>query len=132
MLVRRLTARWLGAAAVAPMVLACASHSRGLEPGVVSQGDDLVLEVDNRNWSDVLIYVIHDGTHTRFLQVSAAKSVAHPIPAKLVGSDGTLRLLVHRIGGVDDYLSSPVSVRTGRTLALTLESNLERSSLGVW
>lgn len=108
----------------------------------------LVLEVDNHNWSDVLIYVLHDGARTRFIEVTATKSVAQPIPAHLVGSSGTVQLFVHRIGGrddsvnlvngprlrqaSDDYLSPVVSVRTGATIALTLESDLQRSTVGVW
>jgi len=55
---------------------------------------------------------------------------------------------VHRIGGHDDsmgpvggpayatarddYLSPVVSVRTGYTVALTLEDNLGRSTVGIW
>lgn len=105
----------------------------------------LVLEVENHNWSDVLIYVIHDGTRSRFLELSAAKSAVQAIPARFVGSSGVLQLLIHRIGGPDDsvilvrrsgtsddYLSPAISVRTGNTVSLTLESNLQRSSLGVW
>lgn len=118
-----------GIATVATVACATA-QSKHVEDEIPA--DDLALEVENHNWSDVVIYVVHDGTYTRFLQLSAAKSAAQTIPARLVGSNGTLRLLVHRIGGVDDYLTPTVSVRTGKTVALTLESNLERSSLGVW
>jgi hypothetical protein len=98
----------------------------------VAPADPLVLEVDNHNWSDVLIYIVHDGTSTRFLDLTAAKSATQEIPGRLVGSNGMLQFLVHRIGGVDDYLSPVVSVRTGFTVSLTLESDLRRSSLGVW
>jgi hypothetical protein len=94
--------------------------------------DGLVLEVENHNWSDVLIYVVHDGTSTRFLDLSAAKSGSREIPPRFVSSSGMIRFLVHRIGGDDDYLSPQVSVRTGSTVSLTLESDLRRSSLGVW
>ncbi len=125
-------------------VAACASgQSRRVEQPLPD--DVLVLEVDNHNWSDVLIYIIHDGMRSRFVEVSAAKSVTERIPASLVGTDGMLRLLVHRIGGPDnsvitvrrtgasdDFLTPAVSVRTGATVSLTLESNLQRSSLGVW
>lgn len=108
----------------------------------------LALEVENRNWSDVVIYVLHDGFRTRFAQVNAAKSATLAIPPRLIGSTGTLQLLVHRIGGhddslapiagsfashdPDDYLSPVVSVRTGYTVSLTLEDNLQRSTVGIW
>jgi hypothetical protein len=111
---------------------ACAAARRAAEPDAVVPDDVLALEVDNRNWSDVLISVIHDGSRTRFVEVSATKSATLAIPPQLVGSNGTLRLLVHRIGGLDDFLTPVVSVRTGKTVALTIESTLERSSVGVW
>lgn len=122
----------------------CASrHSRVAEEPLPD--NVLVLEVENHNWSDVVIYVVHDGTRSRFLDVSAAKSAMEPIPARFVGSNGMVRLLIHRIGGADnsvlvvrrggvadDYLTPAVSVRTGNTVSLTLESDLQRSTLGVW
>lgn len=122
----------------------CASrHPRAAEQPLPD--NVLVLEVENHNWSDVLIYVIHDGTRSRFLEVSAAKTMTEPIPARFVGANGILRLLIHRIGGADDsvllvrrsgvsddYLTPAVSVRTGNTVSLTLESDLQRSTLGVW
>ncbi len=123
---------------------ACAGHRKPVDVVPLSP-DTLVLEVENHNWSDVLIYVIHDGTRSRFLELAAAKSAVEPIPARFVGSNGMLRLFVHRVGGADDsvilvrrsgtsedYLTPTVSVRTGKTVSLTLESDLQRSTLGVW
>lgn len=95
--------------------------------------DQLVLEVDNHNWSDVLIWIQHDGQRSRFITVNAAHSVTEPIPKYLVSSDGTLSLVAHRIGGGNDYYTSPkISVRTGYTVRFTLEDELGRSSVGVW
>ncbi len=124
------------------------AHRKPAEADVEVPVDALALEVENRNWSDVVIYVLHDGSRTRFAQVTAAKSATLPIPLRLVSSTGTIQLLVHRIGGHDDamvaiggpnfaaarddYLSPIVSVRTGYTVALTLEDNLQRSTVGIW
>jgi hypothetical protein len=49
-----------------------------------------------------------------------------------VGSLGVLRLAVRRIGGTDSYASEPISVRTGATLRLTVESRVATSSVAVW
>lgn len=108
----------------------CAGH-RTSSPGAPAP-EDVVLEVDNHNWSDVLLYVVHDGSTTRFAQITAARSASIPIPSYLVGSNGIVRFVAHRIGGLDDYFSPSVSVRTGQTIALTLEGQLEMSSIGVW
>ncbi len=114
---------------------ACASFSqrkRGSADALPIE--QLALEVDNRNWSDVAIWIEHDGTRTRFLTVTAAKFVTEAVPAKLVSTDGTLKLIAHRIGGgTNDYFVSPtVSVRTGYTVSFTIEPNLQSSSIGVW
>ena len=132
---------------VAVAAIACASAHPKTEDAEVP-ADVLALEIENRNWSDVLVYVIHDGTRERFTQVNAAKSLTVPIPARFVSSNGTIQLLVHRIGGHDDtfapvggpqfaterddYLSPVVSVRTGYTVELTLEDDLRRSTVGIW
>lgn len=97
-----------------------------------SAPEDVTLAVDNHNWADVLLYVVHDGTSTRFLQVTATQSTSVAIPSRLVGADGIVRFIAHRIGGLDDYYSPSVSVRTGQKIALTLEGQLKMSSIGVW
>jgi hypothetical protein len=95
-------------------------------------GDDLTLEVANNNWSDVIIYLVHDGRRNRFTQVTAARSTSIAIPARYVSSNGSVQIVAHRIGGNDAYVSPVVSVRMGHTVALTLESSLARSTVGVW
>lgn len=132
---------------VAVAGLACASAHQASEEAEVPP-NVLALEVENRNWSDVEIYLIHDGTRERFTQITAAKSVTVAIPRRLISSNGTIQLQVHRIGGhddtfapvggpqfataPDDYVSPVVSVRTGYTVELTLEDDLNRSTVGVW
>jgi hypothetical protein len=94
--------------------------------------DSLVLEVENHNWSDIVVYIAHDGVTSRFATVTATTNASLPIPPHLVGTTGVLRLAVHRVGGNDQYSSEPVTVRTGSTVRLTVESKLTRSSVAVW
>ena len=92
----------------------------------------LVLEVENHNWSDIIVFVTHDGVSSRLTQVTANANLKLPIPPHLVGSQGIVRLSVRRIGGNDSFASEPLSVRTGSTLRLTVESRVSGSSVAVW
>ena len=62
----------------------------------------VVLEVENHNWSDVVLFVIHDGRTHRLAQIAAARDQSFEIPPRLIGDQGLIRLGLHRIGGRDD------------------------------
>jgi hypothetical protein len=97
-------------------------------------GDPLTvtLQVQNNNWADVIIYVVHDGQRSRLNSVTATKNSSIVIPPNMIGQVGNLQLVARRVGGNDRYVSQPISVRTGTTIVLTLESDLKRSSVAVW
>ena len=92
----------------------------------------VVLEVENHNWSDIVLFVIHDGRTHRLAQIAAARDQSFEIPTHFIGDQGLIRLGLHRIGGRDDYRTEAISVRTGNTIRLTIEGKLEHSSVGVW
>jgi hypothetical protein len=94
--------------------------------------DSLVLEIDNHNWSDIVVFVLHDGRSSRLTQVTAGRSVSVPLRPQHIGAMGTLRLAVHPIGGSSDYTSESLSLRTGNTIRLTVESRVGHSSVAVW
>ena len=48
----------------------------------------VVLEVENHNWANVVLYVVHDGVQTRFTQVAAAHNASIEIPEATPGADG--------------------------------------------
>jgi hypothetical protein len=131
------TLRWSLAAVLSSFaVVACSrSHPSTPTPAATSVAADvqsLVLEVENHNWSDIVVSVTHDGVSTRLSQVTANANKKLPIPSHLVGSQGIVRLSVRRIGGNDSFASEPLSVRTGSTLRLTVESSVAKSSVAVW
>ena len=120
---------------VSLLLAACARHRvednpQLAEPQPIS--GPVVLEVENHNWSDVVLSVVHDGRTHRLAQIGAAHDQSFEIPQRLIGDQGLIRLELHRIGGRDDYRTEAVSVRTGNTIRLTIEGKLEHSSIGVW
>ncbi len=117
-------------------VLPACSHSKpvkdyeALEPA--APPSPIVLEVENHNWADVVLYVVHDGVQTRFAQVAAAHNVSIEIPPSLQGQMGIIKIAARRIGGTDSFVSQAISLRGNSAVRFTIESNLNRSSVGVW
>ena len=131
MSVRRTT---LGSCLVAAAFLpACVHRQAAFEEAPLGLSTEpVVLEVENHNWADIVLYVVHDGVQTRFAQVAAAHNVSIEIPTKLQGQMGVIRIAARRIGGTDSYLSQAISLRGGSAVRFTIESSLSRSSVGVW
>lgn len=123
----------------AVVVVGCASHRRAPSPPIASAFgdtasslDSLVLEIENHNWSDIVVFALHDGRSSRLAQVTAGRSLSVPLLPRHLGPMGTLRLSVHPIGGSSDYTSESLSLRTGNTIRLTVESRVVHSSVAVW
>ena len=122
---------------VCSILLACASRHPTPEalastPPASLDQEPVVLEVENHNWADVVLYVVHDGVQTRFTQVAAAHNLSIEIPPRLQGQMGVIRIAARRIGGTDSYVSQAISVRGSSAVRLTIESSLNHSSIGVW
>jgi hypothetical protein len=92
----------------------------------------IVLEVENHNWADVILFVVHDGVQTRFAQVAAAHNLSIEIPERLQGQMGIIKIGARRIRGDDTYLSQAISLRGNSSVRFTIECNLNRSTVGVW
>jgi hypothetical protein len=120
---------------VAALLSACAGrHPVGeavADPPVLPP-DPVKLQVENHNWADIVLYIVHDGIQTRFSQIAAAHDVSMEIPPKLQGQMGVIRLAVRRIGGTDSFVSQAISLRGNSEVRFTIESSLSRSSVGVW
>jgi hypothetical protein len=129
MSVRRTT---LGSCLVAAAFLPSCVHRQAAFDEARLASEPVVLEVENHNWADIVLYVVHDGVQTRFAQVAAAHNVSIEIPTKLQGQMGVIRIAARRIGGTDSYLSQAISLRGGSAVRFTIEGSLSRSSVGVW
>lgn len=131
----RLSIAVLGAG-VAGLIAGCAMSHPAPRPGPdntsVPADETPVLEIENHNWSDIVVFTLHDGRSARLAQVTAGRSVSVPLLPQHFSAMGTFRLAVHPIGGSSDYTSETLSLRTGSTVRLTVENSVGRSSVGVW
>jgi hypothetical protein len=93
---------------------------------------DVPLEIDNHNWLDVVIYVLHDGERSRVGIANASSQSNFVLPARMVGQGHELRLLGHPIGGAGGTVTETVTVQPGQYIEWTLENDLNDSAIGVY
>jgi hypothetical protein len=107
-----------------------AKHADQPEPDAAPV--DVPLEIDNHNWLDVVIYVLHDGERSRVGIANASSQSSFVLPARMVGQGHELRLLGHPIGGEGGTVTETVTVQPGQYIEWTLENDLNRSAIGVY
>ena len=94
--------------------------------------DQTPLAVENRNFQDVVIWVIHDGTRSRVGSVTATATANFVLKSDILRQPGTLQFAAHAVGeGRRIFVSDPIGVQPGQRVEWVLESGFERSSLTV-
>lgn len=134
---RRPTSRALGAAALAAVLLAtaaCGAFSRGEEDGPPRPNYDdnpVTVEVENRAWSTMHVYVISGGQWESLGQVSSQTTETYEIGASMMATTDEIRLAADPVGSTRAYFSDPILVRPGDRVSWTLQNNLAMSSVMV-
>ena len=113
---------------IALAMIACAGrHHSGPQP--VS---DIPLKVTNHNWLDVTIYVLHDGQRTRIGLATGSSAQEFVLPWRLLGQSHELELLGEAIGSPAFARTEVLTIQPGQFIEWTLETDLRRSSVGVY
>jgi hypothetical protein len=113
--------------------LACARSRPGAAPRApVPEPVEVVLTVTNHHWLDVTVYVEHDGQRTRVGTVTAVSTQQFLLPMRLLGISRQFRLLGEAIGSPGVARTETLLVQPGQAIEWTLESDLRRSSVGVY
>jgi hypothetical protein len=108
----------------------CARH--GAESGAAPEfRSEIAVVVENHHWSDVIVYLLHDGVVERIGLATAVKTSTFIIPSRRLGMAGLIRLRGHPVGAPDDHTTDAFLVRPGQEIEWTLESDLARSSVAV-
>lgn len=93
---------------------------------------EIALNVTNHNYLDVVVYVLHDGVRTRVGTVTGSSSAVFFFPARLLGQGREIRLYGDAVGS-DAYARTEILVvQRGQYIEWTLETDLRRSSVGVF
>jgi hypothetical protein len=114
------------------LAVTAASCSRGKksDSAPVPSGP-VSLRVENHNWVNVIIYVLHDGQRTRLGMATGSKTTDLTIPYWVVRQASTIQLLGDPVGSNDSITTNAVTVRPWMQLDWTLETNLSRSALTI-
>jgi hypothetical protein len=110
----------------------CASHHATTQTTAATLNTPVDLEVENHNWSDVVIYLVRGTQRQRLGMVTALSSTVFTFPYRRLGNGSDARLSAHAIGDRGSYTSESLLVQPGQMIKWTLESDLDRSSLAVY
>jgi hypothetical protein len=90
------------------------------------------LTVVNRNWLDVVVYVVRDGQQIRVGTVTGTSTAHLWLRDWMMGTSRTIRLYADPVGSGDFAATELLSVQRGQGLEWWLETQLDRSSVMVW
>ncbi len=93
---------------------------------------EIALSVTNHNYLDVVVYVLHDGVQTRVGTVTGSSSAVFFLPARLLGQAREIQLYGDAIGSDAFARTDILVVQRGQYIEWTLETDLRRSSVGVF
>lgn len=122
-----------GAAILVAAALAISAGCHRRPPGEAPDPDaDIELQIVNHHWLDVTIYVAHDGVRTRIGMVTATSSQSFTLQARTLGRSHELFLIAEAIGSRAAVRTETLSVLPGQRIEWSLETDLRRSSVGVY
>jgi hypothetical protein len=116
-------------AAVAFGSTACLHHHA---PANSTGNDPATLHVENHNWQEVDIEVLHRGLRSHLGSVNAAATSEFQFPSSLLGDLGEVQLIAHAIGTPDAITTEVIVLKPGTQVRWNLETSLNRSTISVY
>jgi hypothetical protein len=104
-------------------VLVLAAGCTGSEQAA-NTGPETTLEVDNRNFLDMNVYVLRSGQRVRVGRVGGNSRRTFTIPDYVVTGSSDLQFLVDPVGSGNTPRTYPLQVVPGESVRLVIPSNL--------
>jgi hypothetical protein len=82
-----------------------------------------MLQVENQNFSDMVIYVVNGTQRIRLGLATGNSTKSFPIPNYLIRGAGTLRFLADPVGGDRAPVSEEITVQPGDIVTLTIPAS---------
>ena len=115
--------------ALALSTAACASRSRDTSDSPADRGPTVV-EVDNGNFADVVVYALSTGQYYRLGEVTGHDRANLTLPQNL-NTVNSLRLVADPIGSSNSYFSEQILFGPGDILVLRVGPTMNLSSVSV-
>ena len=93
---------------------------------------NVTLQVTNHNFLDVTVFVLHDGQRIRMGLATGSSTQVFTIPGRLIAQSHEIVLFGQAIGSGERVRTEILTVRPGQRIEWTLETDLRRSSVGVY
>ena len=115
--------------ALALSTAACSTRSRDTSDSSADRGPTVV-QVDNGNFADVVIYALSTGQYYRLGEVTGHDRATLGLPRQL-NTASDLRLVADPIGSRSSYFSDPILFEPGDVLVLDVGPTMSLSSVSV-
>jgi hypothetical protein len=106
---------------------ACGASRAPESSGAVSPSDEIPVQIDNQNFSDMAIYVVKGGQRWLVGQAGGLTKTTLTIRNALRG-DGRVRLVAEPIGGAASITTPTLVIPPGQSIFWTIGSDLATST----
>ena len=126
----------IAAALVSSAVLSGACGQTARQSSITSvpaaaNNSPITVQVTNEHPQDIDVFVMQGGERLRLGTVTTAETQQFTVPETATHGTGSLRLLVHPVGGGGNYSTGPVTVTPGDQVMLSVAPSLDQTSLSV-
>ena len=90
------------------------------------------IEVENHNWSDMVIFLDRGNLSQRLGTVTSQTTTVFTVSYFQLGTTGGARLRADPIGALRNFSSETINLQPGQTIKWTIENDIDRSFLGYY
>ena len=96
-----------------------------------ASGNQVLVEVESHNWSDITVYLLAGGLPQRLGMVTALSNATFDFPSHRLNTSSGVRLRALPIAG-RPFTTETILVLPGQVITWTLENDLDASSFSVY